>query len=144
MKTNKIIILFIAILLTYSCKKTDAVEPFTNSVLPSNYVNQGTIEVKSSTLKICVWDYSVVDGDVIDLLINGRKMLTNFSLTEEQECIELTLPKGENWIGVSAINEGFLPPASPHVEISDGKSVQAFDLSAYINKPGGYKIKVVL
>lgn len=144
MKTNKIIILFIAVFLSYSCKKTETVEPFTNSVLPSNYVNQGTIEVKSSTLKICVWDYSTVDGDVIDLLVNGKKMLTNFPLTEKQECIELTLPKGENWIGVSAIDEGYLPPASPHVEIYDGIRTQGFDILAYINKPGGYKIKVVL
>ena len=126
------------------CKSGDAVEPFTNSTLPSNYTNQGTITVKSTKLKICVWDYSAIDGDVIDLFVNGRKMFSKLAIDENKQCIEVTLPDGENWIGVSAIEEGYNPPASPRVEISDGVRTQGFDILAYINKPGGYKIKVVL
>lgn len=138
------IILLMSIICLDSCKINDSVEPFQNSTLPSNYANQGTITVKSTKLKICVWDYSAIDGDVIDLIVNGRKMLSNLAIDENKQCIEVTLPNGENWIGVTAIDEGYNPPASPRVEISDGKRTQGFDILAYINKPGGYKIKVVL
>ena len=135
--------MFVVVMLVSGCKKNE-VDVFANSTLPTNYTNQGTITVKGSNLKICIWDWSVVDGDVIDLIINGRTMLANYEVTDKKDCIDVVLPNGENWIGIKAINEGTLGAASPRVEISDGKSVQGFDISGYINKPGGYKIKVVL
>ena len=135
--------MFVVVMLVSGCKKNE-VDVFANSTLPSNYTNQGTITVKSSNLAICYWDWGTVDGDVIDIIINGKTMITNKELTANKECLKVTLPSGENWIGIKAINEGFNPPASPRVEISDGKGVQGFDILAEINKPGGYKIKVVL
>jgi hypothetical protein len=123
-----------------SCKKDEDVFP--NSTLPADYDNQGTILVKNNNIKICIWDWSVVDGDVIDLLINGRTVLSKYELVDEQKCLEVKLPDGENWIGIIAINQGTLNAASPHVEITDGSSTQAFDIEGYIDKPGGYTIKV--
>ena len=69
MKKYSFLFLFLMVIVVGldGCKSGDAVEPFTNSTLPSNYTNQGTITVKSTKLKICVWDYSAIDGDVIDL-----------------------------------------------------------------------------
>lgn len=79
---------------------------------------------------------------MIDLLVNGKKLLSNYELTANQKCIDVKLPDGESWIGIIAINEGYNPPASPRVELSDGVSTQAFDILGYISKPGGYKINV--
>ncbi len=86
----------------------------------------------------------MLDGDVIDILVNEKTLVSNKSITESKETIKVKLSEGENWIGVKAINEGTNPPASPHIEIYDGKTTQAFDILAYINQPGGYKIKVNL
>lgn len=135
-------LLLLGLLLVVSCKKKEDVTPV-GGPLPSNYENQGTISVKSSTLKICIWDYSVVDGDVIDLYVNGKKILSRYELVEEKKCLEVQLADGENWIGVVAINEGSMGPASPHVQLDDGVSKQEFDIDGYINQPGGYTIQVV-
>ncbi len=141
MKTISIMLLGLMLALS-GCKKGDDTDVLPSSTLPANYSNQGTLTVKSNTLKICLWDWSVVDGDVIDLLVNGKKLLSNYELTANQKCIDVKLPDGESWIGIIAINEGYNPPASPRVELSDGVSTQAFDILGYISKPGGYKIDV--
>ncbi|MEZ0539072.1 hypothetical protein [Fibrella arboris] len=133
-------LLCLAIAVT-ACKTTTS-DVLPSSTLPANYDNQGTLIVKSNTLHICIWDWSVVDGDVIDLLVNGKTLLSKYELTADHKCLDVKLPDGESWIGIIAISEGSLGAASPHVELSDGVSTQAFDILGYISKPGGYKIKV--
>jgi len=112
MKTISIMLLGLMLALS-GCKKGDDTDVLPSSTLPANYSNQGTLTVKSNTLKICLWDWSVVDGNVIDLLVNGKKLLSNYELTANQKCIDVKLPDGESWIGIIAINEGYNPPASP-------------------------------
>lgn len=141
MKTH-LRVLLLSLLVVASCKKKEEIVPVGGS-LPANYENQGTISVKNNKLKICIWDYSVIDGDIIDLYVNGKKILSNYELIEEKKCLEVQLADGENWIGVVAINEGSMGPASPHVQLDDGVSKQEFDIDGYINQPGGYTIQVV-
>jgi hypothetical protein len=126
-----------------SCK-TEDLNAFKNGTLPLSYDNQGTLTVKNTKLKITYWDYSAIDGDVIDIIVNGKTIVSNKAINATKESFDVTLPKGENWIGIKAIDEGYNPPASPHIEFDDGKTVQAFDILAYINEPGGYSVKVVL
>lgn len=138
---KKIIFLLIAALSLFTaCKKQDDMLPGGN--LPPDYADQGTITVKNNRVKICVWDYGRIDDDVIDMYINGRQFLNQYTLTGEKECFDVNLSDGENWIGIIALDEGFIFPATVHVEVLDGVSVQDFEIEAYINKPGGYKIQV--
>lgn len=139
---NTLSICIILFTLLTGCKKKDDVIPL--CPFPAEYENQGTIEVKSRNLTICVWDWSTVDGDIIDLLVNCKTLLTNHQVMGDKHCFDVKLPTGENWIGIVALNEGTVGGASPHLEINDGVSTQGFDISAEINKPGGYKIKMNL
>lgn len=138
---KKIISLMIFILsFITACNQQDDMLP--GGSLPEEYADQGTITVKNNRVKICVWDWGTIDGDIIHLLVNGKYFLKEYTLTGNKECFEVNLSDGENWIGVIALAEGYNPPPSPHVEISDGESVQDFEILAYINKAGGYKIRV--
>ena len=63
--------------------------------LPSNYTNQGTITVKSKNLTICVYDNSAEDGDVLDLIVNGTTILSNYELLNAEKCMTATVSDGD-------------------------------------------------
>lgn len=112
--------------------------------LPSNYENQGTIIVHSLSLSICMRDFATIDGDVIDLVINGQTVLANKEVTGTDQCYNLTLQSTTgNWIGVIAKNEGSIPPCTPGITINDGFSSQTFEIRSYVGGVNGaYIIQV--
>ncbi len=114
--------------------------------LPAGYDNQGTITVHSKEIEVCLSDWgNHVDGDIVNLIINGNEIANNLELFAEQECVNIQgLSEGNNWIGLIAIDEGWSSPCTAAVEINDGQTVQVIEISALINQPGGYVIKVVL
>lgn len=114
--------------------------------LPSDYDNQGTITVHSKEIEVCLSDWgNHVDGDIVNLIINGNEIATALELFADQECVDIQgLSEGNNWIGLIAVDEGWSPPCTAAVEINDGQTVQTIEISALINQPGGYIIKVVL
>ena len=135
---NRIILLFaMTILLAIGCKK-DKVQ----TELPANYTNQATITVAKKNISICIYDNSVEDGDIVDLIFNGKALVTNYELKNAEKCFNVTLENGNNWIGIIAKNEGTNPPASVTVKINDGVSEQSFDIDGEIDHPGGYIIKL--
>ena len=110
--------------------------------MPSNYNNQGNITVKSQNLNVCVRDWDAIDGDIIDIIINGYTMATSIQLTGSNKCWNVSnLTKGNNWIGIICKSPGTTSAASPRIEINDGISTQAFQILSYPNNPGGYIIK---
>ena len=66
----------------------------------------------------------------------------NYELKNAERCFNVTLEKGDNWIGIIAINEGTNPPASVAVKVNDGVTEQEFDIDGEVNKPGGYILKL--
>ncbi len=117
----------------------------TGNDLPSNYDNQGAITVHSSNLQVCVRDWDLVDGDIINIIVNGNTIASNVELTASNKCWNISgLIPGNNWIGIKTISPGTTSAASPRVEINDGFTTQSFQILSYLNQPGGYVIKVVL
>ena len=55
----------------------------------------------------------------------------------------VTLEKGDNWIGIIAINEGTNPPASVAVKVNDGVTEQEFDIDGEVNKPWWLYTKII-
>lgn len=116
-----------------------------NHEIPSGYENQGTIYVNNTNLTICLRDHATVDGDRIDLVVNGQYMLTNYEVTGDEDCYTITLPVGNNWIGVIALDEGALSPCTPGVTIDDGYNRQDFEIRSYVGgSNGAYVINVDL
>lgn len=122
-----------------SCKKD---KTKVQTELPSNYSNQGTVIVKSKNISICIYDNSVEDGDIIDLLFNGNALINDYEILNTEKCFNVTLENGNNWIGINVDNEGTNPPASVTVKIDDGVTEQEFDIDGEVGAPGGYIIKL--
>lgn len=122
-----------------SCKK-DKIKIQTQ--LPSNYTNQGTITVANKNISICIYDNSVEDGDIIDLLFNGNTLISDYEILNTERCFTVSLENGDNWIGINVDNEGSNPPASVTVKINDGTSEQEFDIDGEVDAPGAYIIKL--
>ena len=71
-----------------------------------------------------------IDGDRIQLLLNGEVILEDHTLTEMDKTITLNLKRGSNDIDIVALNEGSSSPNTAEVAIShviEGNSVQVSD-----------------
>ena len=136
--TFPILLLVLAATFSTSCKKDKTVQ----TQLPSNFSNQGTITVANKNISICIYDNSVEDGDIIDLLFNGDALINDYFLLNAEKCFDVTLENGNNWIGINVDNEGTNPPASATVVINDGVTEQTFIIDGEVAAPGGYIIKL--
>ncbi|MCC2545171.1 hypothetical protein LJY25_01830 [Hymenobacter sp. BT175] len=126
-----------------SCGLFDLVEPEADEQIPSGYTEQGTITVTNGSLQICARDFGTIDGDVIDILIDGTTYKSNLTLTGSDQCFSKTLSKGKHWIGIIARSEGSLTPCTAGISVNDSKTTQKFELNAYKNGTNGaYTIKV--
>lgn len=107
-------------------------EPNVPSMLDGRPVDvQGTITVASRDIVVRVWDGQTIDGDVISLYLNGKKVLNSFELTGSQHAISLTLDfEGYNYIAMWAHNEGDIPPNTAAMSIDDGTGERLVTLSA--------------
>lgn len=132
------LLLLLAATISTSCKKDKSVQ----TQLPSNFSNQGTITVANKNISICIYDNSVEDGDIIDLLFNGNALINDYFLLNAEKCFNVTLENGNNWIGINVDNEGTNPPASATVVINDGVTEQTFVIDGEVGAPGGYIIKL--
>jgi hypothetical protein len=150
MKSNEFFVRSITFLIplvlvfTLSSCLSERDEP-TITPMPADYLNQGTVTVNSRNITVCARDWGAIDGDIITILFNGKTLVSKLTLTGSNQCWELkNLPVGDNWIAIIAHDEGYNPPASPGISINDGTRTQNFEIRAYVNKPGGYTIKVQL
>jgi hypothetical protein len=128
-----------------TCNKMELTLSGGGNPLPSSYYKQGTITVRSTNLEICVRDFSLVDGDKIDVVINGTTYLSNYQVTGTNYCFNVTLPSGNNWIGIIAKSEGSSPPCTPGISVNDGITKQVFEIQSKVGSTqGAYIINVVL
>jgi len=96
----------------------------TNNGLLDVTVNQRNIELdlRDNGLEI--------DGDRIQLLLNGAIVLEDHTLTETGTIVNLDLKKGTNQVVIQALNEGYSSPNTVYVAIShvvEGPSEQVSD-----------------
>jgi len=73
--------------------------------------------VKSKTLILQIYDSGKIDDDQINLYINNKLVLENFSIKKEKKSIPITLKKKRLSIKVVAINEGASPPNTVKIEV---------------------------
>ena len=96
-----------------------------NEVLNTKILSDGDdMEIKwiSDNLTIFIWDANKEDGDKIDLVINGKEILNNFSTTKKRKKIKYKLKDGKNIIEIKAINLGNTPPNTSRIELLDNKT----------------------
>ena len=96
-----------------------------NEVLSTKLIKEGDdmyIQWNSDKLTVFIWDANTEDGDKIDLVINGKEILNDFSTTKKRKKIKYKLKDGENKIEIKAKNVGKNPPNTSRIELSDSKT----------------------
>ena len=85
------------------------------------------MRVGQKTITVSVRDNATVDGDRIDLFVNGNKVLDNYMLAGTAYSFVVSLNSGPNIVKVTALNLGLIVPNTVEVAISNvssGRSVQ--------------------
>jgi hypothetical protein len=87
-----------------------------------------------------VWDDDLVDGDIINIKVNGIYVLYNYILAKEAKSINLVLEPGDNLIEIEAVNNGDRIPNTANIVIEEVASITK--LVSYLNKGEVAKIQL--
>jgi hypothetical protein len=115
--------------------------PKNKKMNPLDFTLQGQTELNAGTIVMKVWDHEAEDGDSIQVYFEGK--LIEDSLAILNNPVEYKLGKlsaGEYWLGVKAINEGMVSPASAHISLNDGKTEKEFNMDAWIDSAASWKV----
>lgn len=85
------------------------------------------VTVDSTQVTFTYRDPQFVDGDVINIDINGTRVLDRYTLQGRYVSLPVTLQSGQNTVNVNAQNAGLTPPMVGEITISnvvDGSPVQ--------------------
>lgn len=72
------------------------------------------------TLRLEIWDDKIEDGDIVEMELNGKKVISNYSVTNKVRKLQFKLISNqENKLTIRAITEGKYPPNSAKINIID-------------------------
>ena len=98
-------------------------------------------EWHSDTVVVDVWDGGHVDGDKITMQLNGKVVLSDYTLIKTKKQLKLPLTgTGVNTIMITADNEGNEPPNTATLTLYDG--AVKYNILAYNKKGDAALIKV--
>jgi hypothetical protein len=120
-------------------EKIKIIEP-PKSIGKQAIVVEKTIEVTSGKLQIGLSDDEVVDGDVVSLWINDKKVVPRVELVHVPKVFSIELSPGVNYITVHAEEFGMAAVNTTGIVIDDGKTKQSLHLLARPGKEESLKI----
>ncbi len=85
--------------------------------------NLGDFKTKSKYVRIRCRDYGEIDGDEVNILVNGILVNSYVLLTGDYKEFEIGLINGFNKIDFLALNQGLLGPNTAEFEIFDDQGV---------------------
>ena len=100
----------------------------------------GAVEVRSSHLRILVWDNQFVDGDSVSVFFNETPLIEHFVLSKTPGEFDITLHKGANILTLFAHNLGKASPNTAAITIDDGKTRQTRVLSSNLHTCGALEL----
>ncbi len=113
----------------------------TNKVDLKNFTQQGQTELSAGTILMKVWDHEAEDGDSIQVFFEGKMIADSLAILNNPVEYKLgKLPAGEYWLGVKAINEGMVSPASPTISLNDGKTEKEFSMQVWLDSAASWKV----
>ncbi len=91
------------------------------------------VYVSTRFVALRLWDYALIDGDQIDVILGGEEVLSDYILEGPSSPVEiiLALQSGANTIRIHADNEGAYSPNTAAVSVTsvvDGEEVQEYSL----------------
>jgi len=75
---------------------------------------------KSNSIKLIVFDGGKLDGDEINIMINGETILNNYRANKSEKIIVIELKNKKTSIVIKANNEGEIAPNTVVVKLDDG------------------------
>jgi hypothetical protein len=115
------------------CKKPTPSSNVLTPKTPSPGKALTDITVSSRKITISFWDHGKEDGDIIDILLNGKVLRDGIVLTKAPQSFTVDLQGGKNVFGVRAVNEGSISPNTATVKFSNvtqGKDVQVYEIKS--------------
>ncbi len=96
-------------------------------ITPKNSKNK-TVEISSekgkaflitgNTVTLTIWDNGQIDGDKVSVLLNGKYILQDYTITSVTKIMQVQLSGNDrDTIEVVALNEGSLPPNTAAIKI---------------------------
>jgi hypothetical protein len=133
-----LILLFIAILICviyfFFLKKNEKPIPFKL---------QGQTEIGAGKLILKVWDDNAEDGDTVAVYFNGKLIKDTLAILNVPDSFLLgNIEKGIYEIGIKAINEGTVSPASAAIAVSNGTEERIFDMDATLDSAASWRLIV--
>ncbi len=101
-------------------KKTGDDEEQTSNDKPIEIITKKGKEflITGNTVTFTIWDNGQVDGDKISVLLNGKYILQDYTITSVTKIMQVQLSGNDrDTIEVVALNEGSLPPNTAAIKI---------------------------
>jgi len=106
-----------------------------------DFTLQGQTELNAGTIVMKVWDSNAEDGDSIQVFFEGKMIADTLAILNNYVEYKLgKLSAGEYLLGVKAINEGMVSPASATISLNDGKTEKEFSMDAWIDSAASWKV----
>ncbi len=100
-----------------------------------------TIEVKSPSIRLKIWDNGTVDGDVASIFLNGEQVVKRQRVTKYKYSIPVTLKEDNNFLILHAEDLGDISPNTVAVSVDDGHKEQLIVLSSNLKESGAILIR---
>lgn len=101
------------------------------------------IEVKSNQLKIKVWDNGSVDGDIVTIFLNEKRITHQLRVTKTKRTFPVKLSAKDNYLVLHADDLGEITPNTVAVSIDDGVKEQRLILSSNLEESGAIMVKQI-
>lgn len=99
-----------------------------------------TIEVSSARLSIGLSDSEVVDGDVVSIWLNDKKVVGRVELKHEPQVFFVNLQPGDNYLTIHAEEFGMAAVNTTQLIVDDGIKKQVLKLVAMPGKEESLKV----
>lgn len=101
------------------------------------------IEVKSSEIKIELYDNGIIDYDSVTVYVNGRVILPKSMLTHRAIKLTFNIDEQRDYTDVSmfANNEGMIPPNTAALILYDGKKRYEIQMSSSLNRTATIRLR---
>jgi hypothetical protein len=96
---------------------------------------------ESNTLKLDIWDNGQEDGDIINVFLNNKLIVSEYTVTNKKKTLYITLSGKNDVFKIVATNEGKIKPNTAKLELHDKN--RSFELLATLNKDEQASITII-
>ena len=143
---KKLVIIFTLLLVlgAVGCGKSSSTPTNKQSIIPKESFGRknevlDTIRIKSKKINIQVWDHGQIDGDIVSIYVNDKKVIDSLTLDGPSNPFSVNVDlkfKGYNYVLLYAHNEGSVSPNTCTLKIDDGVNPKEFVLKSNLQTNG--------